>query len=255
MAVSPQELAEQLTLIDFAIYSNIEVPTPATRITHARTHALLTASDWLLQPSELLNQSWNSTKLAYRAPNVRAMINRANSVSFWVANMILLQEKAKDRKKVSEKFIQLAEVPCPVQLLFLLQRITHAQCPCVFACPPQCLRKINNFNTLMGIIAGLNTASVNRLKAIKTDMSKKLLSVRAPQSSPTLRWPPSDHYVANSSIVVIRLALTRSVVPKDGNADAPAKRVQELPRESSRGQPALHSLSVWPSRSPPLTSA
>jgi len=42
------------------------------------------------------------------------MINRANSVSFWVANMILLQEKAKDRKKVSEKFIQLAEVPCPL---------------------------------------------------------------------------------------------------------------------------------------------
>jgi hypothetical protein len=39
------------------------------------------------------------------------------------------------------------------------------------------LRKINNFNTLMGIIAGLNTASVNRLKAIKTDMAKKLLTV------------------------------------------------------------------------------
>jgi hypothetical protein len=38
------------------------------------------------------------------------MINRANSVSFWVANMILLQEKPKDRKKVTEKFIQLAEV-------------------------------------------------------------------------------------------------------------------------------------------------
>lgn len=35
MAVSPQELAEQLTLIDFAIYSNIEVPPPAH---HARTH-------------------------------------------------------------------------------------------------------------------------------------------------------------------------------------------------------------------------
>jgi hypothetical protein len=48
----------------------------------------------------------------------------------------------------------------------------------------QCLRKMNNFNTLMGIIAGLNTASVNRLKAIKTDMAKKLLTVR--HSSPLL---------------------------------------------------------------------
>ena len=104
------------------------------------------------------------------------MINRANSVSFWVANMILLQEKAKDRKKVSEKFIQLAEVPCPCSTPSLFPATTHSR-------PPQCLRKINNFNTLMGIIAGLNTASVNRLKAIKTDMSKKLLTVRAPQSS------------------------------------------------------------------------
>ena len=65
----------------------------------------------MAQPSELLNQSWNSTKLAYRAPNVRAMINRANSVSFWVASMILLQDKAKDRKKFTEKFIQISEVP------------------------------------------------------------------------------------------------------------------------------------------------
>jgi hypothetical protein len=54
------------------------------------------------------------------------MINRANSVSFWVANMILLQEKAKDRKKVSEKFIQLAEVPCPCSTPSLFPATTHA---------------------------------------------------------------------------------------------------------------------------------
>jgi hypothetical protein len=49
----------------------------------------------------------------------------------------------------------------------------------------------------MGIIAGLNTASVNRLKAIKTDMSKKLLTVRAPQSSSALHWSQSViHWVA-----------------------------------------------------------
>ncbi|ELR16435.1 nucleotide exchange factor RasGEF, putative, partial [Acanthamoeba castellanii str. Neff] len=147
--------------------------------------------------TKLLNQSWNSTKLAYRAPNVRAMINRANSVSFWVANMILLQEKAKDRKKVSEKFIQLAE----------------------------CLRKINNFNTLMGIIAGLNTASVNRLKAIKTDMSKKLLS--SFQKMETLMHPQSAfknyreslHEASPPCIPYLGVYLTDLTFIEDGNPD------------------------------------
>ncbi len=41
----------------------------------------------------------------------------------------------------------------------------------------QYLRKLNNFHTLMGIVAGLNTSSVNRLKATKSDLPKKVLSV------------------------------------------------------------------------------
>ena len=68
---------------------------------------------WLtfdLQPPELLNQAWNNYKLKYRAPNVLSLINRANSVSYWVASMILWQEKPKDRKKVTEKFIIIGEV-------------------------------------------------------------------------------------------------------------------------------------------------
>jgi len=96
------------------------------------------------------------------------MINRSNSVSFWVASMILLQDKPKDRKKVTKKFILICEVRTSLYtftsgLANLLMR--------------QCLRKINNFHTLMGVIAGLNTSSINRLKAIKSDMAKKILVV------------------------------------------------------------------------------
>eukprot|EP00005_Dracoamoeba_jomungandri_P000702 CAMPEP_0174257274 /NCGR_PEP_ID=MMETSP0439-20130205/6438_1 /TAXON_ID=0 /ORGANISM="Stereomyxa ramosa, Strain Chinc5" /LENGTH=993 /DNA_ID=CAMNT_0015340291 /DNA_START=75 /DNA_END=3056 /DNA_ORIENTATION=+ len=118
-----QDIAEQLTLVESNLYCAIE-------------------------PQELLNQSWNSPKLQYRAPNVIAMINRANAVSFWVASMILLQEKPRDRKKMVDKFISVAEA----------------------------LRKLNNFHTLMGIIAGLNTSSVSRLRSIKSEISKKTLS-------------------------------------------------------------------------------
>eukprot|EP01089_Gocevia_fonbrunei_P011722 TRINITY_DN2562_c0_g1_i1.p1 TRINITY_DN2562_c0_g1~~TRINITY_DN2562_c0_g1_i1.p1 ORF type:complete len:410 (+),score=47.39 TRINITY_DN2562_c0_g1_i1:1-1230(+) len=122
MNSSDLDIAKQLTLIDFSLYSRIE-------------------------PSGLLNQAWNKPKLQYRSPDILAMISRANKVSFWVACMTLWQEKGKDRKKVIEKFIGIADN----------------------------LKKLKNFHTLMGIIAGLNTASVTRLKEAKASVSSKAL--------------------------------------------------------------------------------
>eukprot|EP01090_Pellita_catalonica_P007974 TRINITY_DN1859_c0_g1_i1.p1 TRINITY_DN1859_c0_g1~~TRINITY_DN1859_c0_g1_i1.p1 ORF type:complete len:1124 (-),score=199.38 TRINITY_DN1859_c0_g1_i1:97-3090(-) len=118
-SLSEVEVAKQLTLIDHELFCRIEM-------------------------AGLLNQSWNNDKLKYRAYSILDMIHRANKVSFWVSSMILWQDKAKDRKKTVEKFIDIAEN----------------------------LRKLKNFNTLMGIIAGLSQASVRRLKAVKSDLGK-----------------------------------------------------------------------------------
>jgi hypothetical protein len=111
LALNESEIARQLTLIEFKIFEAIE-------------------------PTELLNLSWNKAELQHRAPNVLDMISRGNRLSFWVASMILWLEGVEDRCKMIVKFISIA---------------TH-------------VAQLNNFSTLMGILAGLNMSSITRLR-------------------------------------------------------------------------------------------
>eukprot|EP00027_Filamoeba_sp_ATCC50430_P005468 CAMPEP_0168560888 /NCGR_PEP_ID=MMETSP0413-20121227/11301_1 /TAXON_ID=136452 /ORGANISM="Filamoeba nolandi, Strain NC-AS-23-1" /LENGTH=1108 /DNA_ID=CAMNT_0008592221 /DNA_START=186 /DNA_END=3513 /DNA_ORIENTATION=- len=108
---SESEIARQLTVLEFNIFKNIRA-------------------------SELVNQAWNKPKLQYRAPNIGALISRANKISFWVASLIVWQAKLADRVKILEKYIKIA---------------LH-------------LKELNNFNTLISVIAGLNISAVSRLK-------------------------------------------------------------------------------------------
>jgi len=102
----------------------------------------------------LLNQSWNAPERQCLARNVRDLIQRANAVSFWVATSILLQSRLKQRVQVLTKIIDVA----------------------------QHLRDLNNYNGLMGIIAGLNCSSISRLKwtfaGIKTRSQEALDSLQ-----------------------------------------------------------------------------
>eukprot|EP00297_Palpitomonas_bilix_P023714 CAMPEP_0113894482 /NCGR_PEP_ID=MMETSP0780_2-20120614/16752_1 /TAXON_ID=652834 /ORGANISM="Palpitomonas bilix" /LENGTH=629 /DNA_ID=CAMNT_0000885047 /DNA_START=31 /DNA_END=1920 /DNA_ORIENTATION=- /assembly_acc=CAM_ASM_000599 len=82
--INEEEIARQLTLIDFKIFSSIK-------------------------PVELLNQAWNKPKLKHRAPNVLAMISRFNGVSNWVARAVVEKEKLKDRVQVLTKLVTIAE--------------------------------------------------------------------------------------------------------------------------------------------------
>ncbi|EGC38002.1 aimless RasGEF [Dictyostelium purpureum] len=120
--IDEEEIARQLTLIEFEIYRKIK-------------------------PPELLNQSWNKTKLKSRAPNVLKMIDRFNSVSMWVATMIIQTAKVKARARMMARFIKIAE---------------H-------------LKTLNNYNSLMAIIAGLNFSSVYRLKYTREELSPAIL--------------------------------------------------------------------------------
>lgn len=115
--IEEEEIARQLTLIEFDTYAAIK-------------------------PSELLNQSWNKPKLKHRAQNVARMIDRFNQVSMWVATMIMKVAKVKPRARMMAKFIKIAE---------------H-------------LRDLNNYNSLMAIIAGLSFSSVFRLHWTREEM-------------------------------------------------------------------------------------
>ena len=97
----------------------------------------------------MLNQSWNKDKLKYRASNVIESLSRLNRLSFWVPSVILWQERMKERSKAYKKFVAIAE---------------H-------------LRRMNNYHTLMGIVAGLNMSSINRLKHTLNDVGLPVQNV------------------------------------------------------------------------------
>jgi len=120
--IDEEEIARQLSLIEYDIYKKIK-------------------------PPELLNQSWNKTKLKHRAPNVLKMIDRFNSVSMWVATLIIQTPKVKARARMMARFMRIAE---------------H-------------LKNLNNYNSLMAIIAGLNFSSVYRLKYTREEVPSQTL--------------------------------------------------------------------------------
>jgi len=83
--VTDEELARQMTLVDFQIYRSIQV-------------------------HELLNTAWNSDKLKHQAPNVNALLGRLNNISNFICSLILWQERKKDRVTFFSKFIRVGQI-------------------------------------------------------------------------------------------------------------------------------------------------
>ncbi|KJE96384.1 ras guanine nucleotide exchange factor, partial [Capsaspora owczarzaki ATCC 30864] len=96
---------------------------------------------------ELLDQSWSRDKLKHLSPNVLGVIKRFNDVSNWCAFEVLSEDKASARGDVIAKFIKI---------------LVH-------------LRTLNNFSSIISIIAGLNCAGVVRLKHSYSAVPKKYL--------------------------------------------------------------------------------
>jgi hypothetical protein len=84
MDVHPEELARQLTLIEWDIWVEI-------------------------QPWECLDLGWMKKDKEKRAPHVLAMIERFNYVSGWVATSICSQESVKKRTKYISRCIEMAD--------------------------------------------------------------------------------------------------------------------------------------------------
>ncbi|KAJ1560088.1 hypothetical protein HK405_008279 [Cladochytrium tenue] len=88
-----------------------------------------------IQPVELLSKAW-SGKQSDVAVNIKAMIAMSNQVSGWVSQSVLSEWDQQKRKRLLMHFIAIAEKCCT----------------------------LNNFNTLMSVLAALNTAPIHRLK-------------------------------------------------------------------------------------------
>eukprot|EP00761_Pharyngomonas_kirbyi_P000502 gb/GECH01000502.1/.p1 GENE.gb/GECH01000502.1/~~gb/GECH01000502.1/.p1 ORF type:complete len:780 (+),score=147.68 gb/GECH01000502.1/:1-2340(+) len=97
-----------------------------------------------IKPWELLNQSWNKKHLKHRSPNVVAMSKRFNETSVWAATNIVIPETLRERKRMYTKFIRIS---------------SH-------------LRKLNNFSSLIAILAAFESAPVYRMGSTKS-VSKK----------------------------------------------------------------------------------
>ena len=93
----------------------------------------------LLKLRELTHTYWSSSsQKEIKAPNVLAFAKRFNDVSNWVATEILIAPSQNIRVEILEKFILVEKE----------------------------LLKMENFNGLMEIHAGLNFLEISRLKPI-----------------------------------------------------------------------------------------
>ncbi|GAA5841182.1 hypothetical protein JCM11251_003229 [Rhodosporidiobolus azoricus] len=99
-----------------------------------------------ITPQECLSKAWPK-EFGTEAPNISAMIDMSNAVTRWVTETILAQEDLKKRANIVKHFIAVAE---------------------------RCL-SLNNFSTLIHIIAGLNSTPIHRLRRTWETVSQKAM--------------------------------------------------------------------------------
>lgn len=110
---SDDDFADEMTRIDWVMFSSIRL------------------RDFVRHVSLPLEQKEKCKSLA----NVNRMISHFNHIAKWVANMILMRDKAKHRAQMLEKFMTIALK----------------------------LRQLNNYNGLAAVLAGINGSAIHRL--------------------------------------------------------------------------------------------
>ena len=113
MDTPDDDFADEVTRIDWVMFSSIRV------------------RDLVRHVSLPLDQKEKCKSLT----NVNRMINHFNHIARWVANMIVMRDKAKHRARMLEKFMNIALK----------------------------LRQLNNYNGLAAVLAGINSSAVHRL--------------------------------------------------------------------------------------------
>ena len=113
--------------------------------------ALIEFQDYVqIHPTECMHQSWTKEDKEKLSPHIGRMIKRSNIVPMWVATQILIhtEQKQKLRAKMITLFIKIAK---------------------------EC-NKLNNFNAVMEIMAGLSLSPIHRLGK-SWEVSKKFIFI------------------------------------------------------------------------------
>jgi hypothetical protein len=101
-----------------------------------------------IKAEELFNQAWTKSDKAKTSPQVLALINHSNSVSSWLIRTILSLEQLDRRVEALKKVVQMAE---------------------------ECV-SLNNFDTMVAIMAALDNASISRLRSAWKEIDKTQLA-------------------------------------------------------------------------------
>ncbi|KAK8093779.1 ras guanine nucleotide exchange factor domain-containing protein [Apiospora hydei] len=117
MDTSDDDIADEITRIDWVMFSSI-------RIRDLVRHVSLNAQQ---------------REKSRGMKNVNRMVTHFNHIAKWVANMILMRDKAKHRAQMLEKFMSIALK----------------------------LRQLNNYNGLAAVLAGINGTAIHRLAQTK----------------------------------------------------------------------------------------
>ncbi len=136
MPILPINIKANASLLD---YDPLELARQMTLL----DHELLAA----VKPFEFLDVGWSQSDKEARCPNLMKSIKRFNTGTFWVATE-LLQAPTKETRVALLKHFILVE---------------------------KWLRKLNNFNGAMQVMAGLGQSSVFRLKDVWDEVPKKLI--------------------------------------------------------------------------------
>ncbi|KAI8811714.1 ras guanine nucleotide exchange factor domain-containing protein, partial [Cladochytrium replicatum] len=171
-----------------------------------------------IQPSELLKKAWSDKNEAQgmeTAPNVRNFISISNQVTGWVAHTILQEKDLKKRGNYIKQFILIAE---------------------------KC-RKLNNFNTMMSIISGLESAHIHRLQrtwaqlSLRTVQSFDMLKNLMSSTKNFIKYREALHSINPPCIPFLGFYLSDLTFIEDGNPDF-LKGDDRLINFSKRGRTA-----------------
>jgi len=150
-----------------------------------------------IQANECLGKAWPKEFAKEGTPNIKAMIDMSNALTRWVAETILLQVEQKKRASTIKHFILVAD---------------------------RC-RSLNNFSTLMQIIAGLNSTPIYRLRRTWETIPQKTLTLFSQLGavmSPTKNYAAYRDTIRNMAppcVPFVGVYLTDWTFIGDGNPD------------------------------------
>ncbi|MBW0489347.1 hypothetical protein O181_029062 [Austropuccinia psidii MF-1] len=159
-----------------------------------------------IQVNECLGKAWPKEFAKEGTPNIKAMIDMSNALTRWVAETILMQPEQKKRANTIKHFILIAD---------------------------RC-RSLNNFSTLMQIIAGLNSTPIYRLRRTWETIPQKTLTLFAQLGSvmsPNKNYATYRDTIRNMAppcVPFVGVYLTDWTFIGDGNPDNLREKTHQI---------------------------